>query len=70
MKRLSILILVVLGLFAACDQPENSNSNATVPVDQTESEVFTYQCPMKCQGDTTYTAAGICPVCKMELEKI
>ena len=26
-----------------------------------------YQCPMKCEGDKTYTAAGNCPVCNMHL---
>ena len=26
-----------------------------------------YQCPMKCEGDKTYTAPGNCPVCNMHL---
>ena len=29
-----------------------------------------YQCPMKCEGDKTYTEEGICPKCKMDLEEV
>lgn len=28
-----------------------------------------YQCPMKCEGDKTYTKPGKCPVCGMTLQK-
>ncbi len=27
----------------------------------------TYKCPMNCEKDKTYDAAGKCPVCKMDL---
>lgn len=26
-----------------------------------------YYCPMKCEGEKTYQAPGICPVCNMHL---
>ena len=26
-----------------------------------------YQCPMKCEGEKTYDAPGVCPVCNMKL---
>lgn len=26
-----------------------------------------YRCPMGCEGDKTYNAAGTCPVCNMKL---
>ena len=29
-----------------------------------------YQCPMKCEGDKTYDATGICPVCNMKLAPV
>lgn len=29
-----------------------------------------YQCPMKCEGDKTYSRPGECPVCKMHLKKL
>jgi Cu2+-exporting ATPase len=32
------------------------------------SEQKTYQCPMKCEGDKTYTKPGKCPKCSMDLE--
>lgn len=27
-----------------------------------------YQCPMKCEGEKTYSKAGKCPVCNMNLK--
>ena len=30
----------------------------------------TYQCPMKCEGNKTYTEKGTCPKCKMDLEEV
>lgn len=29
-----------------------------------------YQCPMKCEGEKTYSSAQSCPICEMELEAI
>ena len=29
-----------------------------------------YYCPMKCEGDKTYSKPGKCPVCEMDLEKV
>lgn len=33
-----------------------------------ESKSEVYQCPMKCEGEKTFTEAGKCPECKMDLE--
>ena len=30
---------------------------------------MSYYCPMKCEGQKTYTKPGSCPVCGMDLEK-
>lgn len=30
----------------------------------------TYQCPMKCEGDKTYSAPGKCPKCNMALKEV
>ncbi len=30
----------------------------------------TYQCPMKCEKEKTYTKEGSCPVCKMDLKEV
>lgn len=29
-----------------------------------------YQCPMKCEGEKTYTAPGKCPQCQMDLAEV
>ncbi len=29
-----------------------------------------YQCPMKCEGEKTYSEAGTCPECKMKLAEV
>ena len=34
---------------------------------QTEEKVGVYYCPMRCEGDKTYSAPGACPVCGMDL---
>lgn len=36
----------------------------------TQSEEVLYQCPMKCEGEKTYSKPGSCAVCKMDLQKL
>lgn len=43
------------------------NSNASKNDNQ---ELAIYQCPMQCEGDKTYSEAGSCPVCKMDLKPV
>ncbi len=43
-------------LLTACS-PEPKNARAA-----------TYQCPMKCEGEKTYSEPGNCPVCNMKLQ--
>ena len=31
---------------------------------------MSYACPMKCEGEKTYPAAGKCPVCGMNLKEV
>lgn len=70
MKLFQFIFLVGLMFLGACNQDTKNSENTSAP-DATSSPVAeTYQCPMKCQGDTTYTQAGQCPICKMDLEKI
>ncbi len=35
-----------------------------------ETATASYQCPMKCEGDKTYTEKEKCPKCGMEMEEI
>jgi hypothetical protein len=56
-------------LFAAC----NSGNDKAEKDAYTETKVSaakTYACPMHCEGEKTYTKAGKCPVCKMELQEV
>ena len=40
----------------------------TVSADSTAAKK--YACPMQCEGEKTYSQAGKCPVCKMDLQEI
>jgi len=63
MKQIKILvsILVVIMTLSSCNS--NTSKNAS-------KELTLYQCPMKCEGEKTYTETGSCPVCKMDLQPI
>lgn len=54
----SALLLSVLTVSSCGESKEKSESEAKV-----------YHCPMSCEGDKTYSEAGSCPVCKMDLEE-
>ena|SRR5665648_1068211 len=51
-----------------------SCKNTPKPAEQSEATekmaVVEYQCPMKCEGDKTYTEMGKCPVCGMDLKAL
>lgn len=34
------------------------------------NDVLLYQCPMKCEGEKTYSEKGSCPICNMDLKPI
>jgi transcription initiation factor IIE alpha subunit len=50
---------------AMAQQHEHSK---TKKEDSTKKE--SYQCPMKCEGDKTYTKKGKCPKCTMDLKLV
>ena len=56
--------LLMMFLFILSCQPKKENHSQ-----HTES-TEAWQCPMKCQGDKTYSQVGTCPVCNMSLEKV
>ena len=35
-----------------------------------EMAMAVYACPMKCEGEKTYSEAGSCPTCKMDLKEV
>ena len=35
--------------------------------DDHDKDLISYQCPMQCEGEKTYSEPGSCPVCKMDI---
>lgn len=73
MKNILLLasLAFILAIAACGESPkdaksQSSNTEAAAPAPET----VVYACPMKCEGEKTYTAAGQCPVCGMDLEKV
>ena len=44
--------------------------NACGPKEKNDLDHVSYQCPMKCEGEKTFNAPGVCKVCKMDLEPL
>ena len=62
------LLLTAVMFLASCGNKTSESKKETPTTEQTANAM--YQCPMKCEGDTSYTTAGKCPVCEMDLEKV
>ena len=48
------------------DNMMEDNDDAEVEGEEMEA----YQCPMKCEGDKTYSEAGPCPKCGMDMKEM
>lgn len=72
MNKIFLAVIVAAAIFASCNSNNNSSNNNHTEhlVVASDTAKVKYQCPMKCQGDTTYTTVGQCPVCSMDLEKL
>lgn len=71
MRKISLIIIIALTVFASCNSSNTSENNVSKTlVVAMDTAAEKYQCPMQCQGDTAYTTPGQCPVCEMDLEKI
>lgn len=57
--RISFILFSLILALGAC---KNSPSESI--------EEVVYQCPMKCEGEKTFSSAGSCSVCKMDLKPI
>jgi len=63
--KTTFILFLFSGLFLfACSSTESTNAGSQQEV------VATYACPMKCEGDKTYTSEGECPDCRMDLTLI
>jgi uncharacterized paraquat-inducible protein A len=76
MKKMSkciVAALFMMSVISCSEAPKTQEATApkqevTAPAQPAASETkVTYKCPMNCEKDKTYDAAGKCPVCKMDL---
>lgn len=57
LKYITLILVLTIG-FVSCKNTSN------------KTEEITYQCPMKCEGEKTFSEPGSCSVCKMDLKPI
>lgn len=69
MKRISIFKTIVLISCIGLAGCEGKNAGKETH-EHTREQKAAYCCPMKCEGDKTYTAEGQCPVCGMNLKAV
>lgn len=62
-----VCLLAIFPLLFACKNEHEIHSHKT---EHLHSEDTVYACPMRCEGDKTYSEPGRCPVCKMFLEPV
>ena len=65
MKHFKIILSIAIAIFsftAVNAQVNKANTN------KVNTDKAVYQCPMKCEGEKTYTKEGKCPVCNMNLK--
>ena len=66
MKKVIFLLVVIVAVAVTSCKNENKKVENTEEIAQVE-----YQCPMKCEGDKTYTDKDTkCPVCGMGLKQV
>lgn len=66
MKNLKIALMAMLTIFCITAVNAQIKKSKKVNLQQTIS----YQCPMKCEGNKTYSKAGKCPKCNMNLKAV
>lgn len=63
MKKITIIIVMI---FTMSFTVTSCKSDKKEIKKEMTSEI--YQCPMDCENGKSYTKAGSCPVCKMDLK--
>jgi len=64
-----LLLASLFFVFISCSGNEKKSTTET-QAKTAVAEAKKYVCPMKCEGEKTYTEAGKCPVCKMDLQEV
>lgn len=71
MKKKSVLIFLSFAFMAIASVTFTACKNSPKPSEKSvateQVAVLEYQCPMKCEGDKTYSKIGSCPECGMDL---
>ena len=67
MKHLKVILSMAIVLF--CFTSLNAQKTK-VKTNKVAAETIAYKCPMKCEGDKTYSKAGKCPKCGMNLKAV
>ena len=70
MKKTILMILLITAVgfsFTACKKDKKEDT-ATQEVKEEMASNEVYQCPMDCEKGKSYTEAGKCPVCNMDLK--
>jgi protein SCO1/2 len=65
MKKIVLMSALLLGTMGAFAQHEHAQTKK-----EEASKKEEYQCPMKCEGNKTYSKKGKCPACQMELKQV
>lgn len=71
-------LLFSMTLMVSCGEAKKETKEVTqeeVSAETEESKELhadheAYQCPMDCEDGKTYDTVGVCPVCKMDLQKV
>lgn len=66
MNKFKIILSMAIALFYFTAV----NAQSTKATKSATADTAVYKCPMKCEGDKTYTKAGKCPVCNMNLKSM
>ena len=70
MRIISLSIVLFATILVSCNAGSINSKSANPLIVVSDSAITKYQCPMKCENDTSYITKGQCPVCEMDLEKL
>lgn len=75
MKKLIFSSILAIAFLASCGGDKGKSGTdsvqATAPANGNSNvAAVKYQCPMKCEGEKTYDAAGKCPMCQMDMKEV
>jgi Cu2+-exporting ATPase len=81
MKKIIFSTVIALAFLTSCGgNADKAKSDSTTSDSAKKAAMPTpvngqitavkYQCPMQCEGEKTYAAAGKCPKCQMDMKEV